>query len=93
MIFKPMNPEDIRKALQGHEDVLTPALTETDGYFKRLSCPSCGGECMKFVDPHRLFRDGALLPNFLARCKACGVEFEPYTKIQVSMSHPSKVTF
>lgn len=84
MIFKTMNPSDIRKALEGQRDVLTPACQEVDEYFSHLSCPSCGSECMKFVDSGRLFREGALLPNYLARCKACGIEFEPYTKIQVS---------
>jgi hypothetical protein len=93
MIFKPMPPEEVRKALAGHTDALTPAINETDAFFKALSCPSCGGECMKFVDPHRLWREGAILPNFLARCKACGVEFEPYTGIQVTIAHPNKVTF
>ncbi len=93
MIFKPMAPDDARKALEGQEDILTPAANATDDFFKRLSCPACGGECMKFVDSHRLWRDGGILPNFLARCKACGVEFEPYTKIQLTVSHPNKVTF
>lgn len=93
MIFKPMTPEEARKALQGHEDILSPAAAATDAFFKTLSCPSCGGECMKFVDSSRLWRTDAILPNYLARCKACGVEFEPYTKIQVTVAHPNKVTF
>jgi hypothetical protein len=93
MIFKPMNPDDVRKALEGHQDVLTPAMEAVDNYFHNLSCPACGGECMRFVDPSGLYKEGALLPTFLARCKACGIEFEPYTKIQVSGPRPNKVTF
>lgn len=93
MIFKPMDPALARKALEGHLDVLSPAAQESDEFFARLSCPSCGGECMKFVDPTRLFREGAVLPNYLARCKACGTEFEPMTGIQVTVAHPSKVGF
>lgn len=93
MVFKALPPDEVRKALEGHQDILTPAAAANDDFFKSLSCPSCGGECMKFVDPHRLWRESAILPNFLARCKACGVEFEPYTKIQVTVPHPSKVTF
>ncbi len=88
MIFKTMSPDDARKALEGQEDILTPAVREVDEYFKRLSCPACGSECMKFVDGRRLFREGALLPNYLARCKTCEVEFEPYTKIQISKPSP-----
>jgi hypothetical protein len=93
MIFKPMDPAEIKIAIAGHTDILTPAVAECDAYFEKLSCPSCGGECFKFVDAKRLFREGALLPSYLARCKACGVEFEPYTKIQVSTESPNKVTF
>lgn len=83
MLLKTMNPDEVRKALAGQEDILTPAAQTTDTYFKKLSCPSCGGECMKFVDPSRLFKDGAVLPNYMARCKVCETEFEPYTMIQV----------
>lgn len=93
MVFTTMDPEEVRQALRGHKDVLTSAVQQVDEYFKHLSCPSCGAECMKFIDGSRLFREGAVLPNYLARCKACGVEFEPYTKIQVSIPHPGKVTF
>ncbi len=88
MIFKPMDPAEVRKALAGHKDVLSSAAQATDDYFARLSCPSCGGECMKFVDPRNLFKEGGLLPNYLARCKLCSVEFEPYTKIQVTLPKP-----
>lgn len=84
MIFKTMSPEAARKALEGQEDILTPAVREVEEYFKRLSCPACGSDCMKFVDGSKPFKEGALLPNYLARCKVCGVEFEPYTKIQIS---------
>lgn len=30
------------------------------------------------------FRAGSVLPNYLAKCKLCETEFEPYTGIQVS---------
>lgn len=93
MIFKPMKQDELRKVLEDQKNVLKPAVEAHEEYFKRLSCPSCGGECMPFVDPSRLFREGALLPNYLARCKSCGVEFEPYTKVQVTMPNPGKVTF
>ena len=91
MLFKPMKSEEVLEALKGQENVITPELKAHEEYFRHLSCPSCGSECMPFVDPSRLFRSGAVLPNYLARCKACGIEFEPYTKIQVTVAHPNKV--
>jgi hypothetical protein len=92
MIFKPMDPDEVRKALEGHQDVLTPAVEATNQFFESLSCPRCGGRCMKFLDPSRLFREGEPLPSYLARCKVCGVEFEPRSGIQISVPRPSKVT-
>lgn len=85
MIFKPMKPEDVRKALEGHENILDKAVKENEAFFKRLSCPSCGGEVMAVVNARTPFREGGILPNYLGKCKACSVEFEPHTGIQVSM--------
>jgi hypothetical protein len=88
-----MKPEDIRKALEGHKDVLTPAAQENEAFFKRLSCPHCGGDVMPVIHPvmnpetgqRSPFRAGSVLPNYLAKCKTCGIEFEPYTGIQVTI--------
>jgi len=86
MLFKPMKREDVLKALEGCEDVLTPAIRAHEEYFKKLNCPHCQGDkCFPFVDPKHPFRDDDLLPNYLARCSSCGIEFEPYTGIQVSL--------
>ncbi len=85
MIFKTMKTEDVHKALEGQENVLDPAVKENERFFATLSCVSCGGQVMPITNPRKLFREGALLPNFLAKCKMCGVEFEPHTKIQTTM--------
>ena len=85
MIFKPMKRDDVLKALEGHENILGRAAKEQEQYFKRLSCPSCRGGVMPVVNPRQLFKEGAILPNVLAKCTVCGVEFEPYTRIQVSL--------
>jgi len=92
MIFKTLPTETVRKALEGQEDVLTPALKEHEAFFKRLSCLSCGGEVMPVIHPvmdketgqRSPFRAGNVLPNYLAKCKVCETVFEPYTGIQVS---------
>jgi hypothetical protein len=83
MIFKTMKKEDVVKALEGHTDILTEAIKRHEDYFRRLSCVSCGGDVIAVVNPHKLFRENEVLPNYLAKCKACGCEFEPYTKILV----------
>jgi hypothetical protein len=92
MIFMTLPPDAVRKILEGHQDVLTPAQKEHEVFFRHLSCPSCGGGVMPIVHPvmnretgqRSPFRAGDVLPNYLAKCKVCEVEFEPYTGIQVT---------
>ena len=92
MIFKPMKREDVFKALEDQEDILTPAVKRHVELFQSLSCPYCNGDrCAAILDTSRPFREGELLPNYLARCLSCGTDFEPRTGIQVTLPHPSKV--
>lgn len=88
MIFKTMKQEDIRRALQGHEDILKPAYEANDKLFKSLSCPECRSDVMATVNTKVLFREGGIVPNCLAKCKTCGTEFEPTTGIQVTLPRP-----
>lgn len=85
MIFQTMDPELVLKALEGHENVIKPAVESRDRFFRNLSCPTCKSDVMPVVDPERpLYLTGDLLPNYLAQCKCCGLRFEPYTGIQLS---------
>ncbi len=83
MVFQEMKPEDVRRAIAGHEDVIKPALEAHQKYFSSLTCYRCGGGVYAFVSPEKLFKEGSVLPNYLAKCKQCGCEFEPYTMIEV----------
>jgi len=83
MVFQEMDPALARKAIEGHVNILRPAIEEHEKYFKNLSCYRCGGDVYAMVNPRQLFRPGAILPNYLAKCRTCGCEFEPYTKIEV----------
>lgn len=85
MLFKTMPREAVLKALKGHENILDTAAEEQRKFFERLTCPSCGGQVMPIVNPKQLFKKGSILPNCLAKCRTCGVEFEPYTRIQVTL--------
>lgn len=92
MIFKTLPATVIRKALEGHNDILSPAQKEHEAFFRRLKCPSCGGDVMPVIHPvmnqetgqRSPFRAGSVLPNYLGKCKVCETEFEPYTGIQVT---------
>lgn len=86
MIFKPMKREVILQALEGQQNVLKPAVEEHERFFKRISCPSCGGEVTAVVNAKQPFKEGEILPNFLARCRVCSMEFEPTTGIIVKLA-------
>lgn len=83
-----MKKEDVLRALEGQENILDKRVKEHEAFFKRLSCPSCQGDVMPIVNVRKLFSQGEVLPNFLGKCKTCGVEFEPYTGIQLTMPEP-----
>lgn len=82
MAFKEMDPDDVRKLLEGHEDVLTPMVSKERLYMQTLPCPRCGGKMLESViDAHRPFSTGNPLPNKIARCPACRLEFDPQSGI------------
>jgi hypothetical protein len=85
MIFKTMKQEEIRKALEGHTDILRPVFEANEKFFKALSCPECRGDVLAVVNTKTPFKEGSIVPNCLAKCKVCGVEFEPHTGIQVTL--------
>lgn len=83
MVFQEMKPEDVRKALEGQVDVVSSAMEQHRLFFSKLSCPRDGSDVIAIVNSKKLFRENAVIPNFLAKCKSCGCEFEPYTQIEV----------
>ncbi len=93
MIFKTIPVHTTIELLKGSKDILTKAKKDNDDYFKKIRCVSCGGEVVPFIHPvmnattgqRSPFKTGDILPNYLAKCKICAVEFEPYTGIQTTL--------
>jgi hypothetical protein len=84
MIIKPMKIDELRKAVEGQENIIGPAVERHEAYFKFLSCPNCGGKCFPYLDARRpLFTEGSILPNYIAKCQSCDCTFEPQTKLQI----------
>lgn len=79
--FTEMDPDFIRKALEGHTDVLSDAVKKEEAFFRNSTCPACGDrELTAFVNAANPFTVGALLPNKLLRCVKCETEFDPYSR-------------
>lgn len=84
MIFKPMKQEELRKLIDGHQDILKKAVEDNEIFFKNLSCPECGSKVMPILNTSMPFKKDGILPNYLAKCHTCEIEFEPYSKIRVN---------
>lgn len=55
-VFKEMKSEDIWKAVEGHEDVITPELRREEAFFRNQACPLCrNSNHQSFVNPSNPF--------------------------------------
>ena len=80
-----MKIEDVRRLLKDYKDIISKPTQETIQFIRRLSCPSCGhGNVSEMVNAKKPFNENSVVPNFLGRCETCGIEFEPYTGIQLT---------
>lgn len=81
-----LTQEQILELLKGHQDVLTPMARSEENLLKATPCPQCGNAgCDPYVDPERPFRKGQPLPYKLLRCDSCGIEFDPQSRIILSV--------
>ncbi|TXH11747.1 MAG: hypothetical protein E6R04_00505 [Spirochaetes bacterium] len=81
-VFKEMKSEDVWKAVEGHEDVITPELKKEEAFFRNQVCPLCrSSNHQSFVNPSTPFAPGAVLPSKFLRCLACSAEFDPYSRM------------
>ena len=87
MDVKHMDPVIIRKLLEGHRDVLTPAAEQSERYYAAQSCPRCGGSCRRMGDLSTMFKEDQLLPQFYLECLACGCVFEPQSGLVLEMGN------
>jgi hypothetical protein len=83
VIFKEMDPAEVRKALEGHDFTLQDEVNKTMAYFAKLQCLYCGGSCRPVVNAEKPFEEGSVLPNYIAECNDCGAQASPYTRIEI----------
>ena len=84
MMFKEMNPEEVWKQLEGHENIVSKEMKSLMDYFEKLLCQHCKGSCRPILRNESLFKEGSILPDYLAECNDCGTVFTPYTRIELS---------
>lgn len=69
----------IKNLIEGQVDIITKKAEQDEAFYMRQTCPRCKGTCRKIGNPHSLFVEGELLPQFHSQCLACGCEFDPKT--------------
>lgn len=86
-----MKEEELLKAIEGVEDVITPAVRARRDRYAKLKCPGCRGNVSMEVWPEDLKRMRAdeVVPDGRARCLACGCLFDPDTGLIFS---PGRLT-
>lgn len=74
--YKEMKPEEVRKALEGHVNILSDALDREKSSLQNAQCPKCRSHSLDVsVDAKRPFTPGSILSNKVAKCLECEVEF------------------
>ena len=92
-VFQEMNSEDIFKAIEGHEDVLTKAVKDRDTFYGNFQCPRCDSDLHKEFDSTRVFDGKNLVAKAFLRCAICKYLIDPHSGLVLEMGDPSKVRY
>lgn len=77
-----MDPELIKKAIEGFSDELSAERKELDEFYEDCRCPNCEGKCHKEEPPPgQVFAQGILVQKSFLRCEQCSLLFDPHTGI------------
>lgn len=90
-VFKEMDPDLIRKVIEGYHDELTPEARKQDAFYRQFSCPNCKCPLVKDFNHPGRWSDDSLLPKALLRCELCDYTIEPETRVIVATGNPAKV--
>lgn len=80
-----MDPELVRKLLEGHADVISPAVAQEQADLVGFDCPFCHSPTTARVNPKRPFSNGKILPNKVLICLKCGAEIDPNSRLIMKM--------
>ena len=91
-VFKELDPEVARAAIEGYEDVLGPEAAELDRLYQTFRCPRGCGKLHREIDARHAFNDeNYLTGRALLRCKNCGFLIDPHTRIVLESGSASKI--
>lgn len=91
-VFKELDPEIARKAIEGHTDVLTPEAERLEQLYKSKRCPRCLVDLHKEFDARHVFADQSVsVPRALLRCGICSYLIDPHSNVIIGYGDASKI--
>lgn len=95
--FIELDPDDVRKALEGQEDVLTGEHTKAEALYRQHTlCPNGCGPTMEKTAAHPNFAfadSGWLIPRCLMKCYVCDCTLNPFDGMLVERGDRNKARY
>lgn len=90
--FKELDPEVVRKLLEGYQDELAPEEKKNAAFYRQFKCTRGCGDLQREFDMRHAFADpDVLTPRALLRCPHCRYLMDPFTGLVIEVGDPSKV--
>jgi hypothetical protein len=90
--FVELDPDDARKALEGHDDILAGEHKKAEALYRQHSdCPRGCGQTMHKTAAPLTFAFGNAnwnIPRCLLKCSHCGCTFNPFDGMIVELGKP-----
>ena len=90
-VFKEMDPEVARKAIEGYADTLSDESKEFQSLYRSKKCPRCHAELQKEFDPQHAFSTGTQVGRALLRCANCRYLEDPFSNMVLETGSASNI--
>ena len=90
--YKELDPEMAWKAIEGHENILSPAAKAQEAFYRQFRCPRCRQGLEKEFDPRHTYADpDSIVARALLRCGNCSYLIDPHSDIVLEYGDASKI--
>jgi hypothetical protein len=93
MAYVTMPAELVRKAIEGHENVLEGDNLKLEAFYRQFVCNRCGGQYHKEFNRNHAFAGNGdhVIARALLRCCDCKALFDPFSGLLVEMGNRAAV--
>jgi hypothetical protein len=92
-VYRGLDLELAWKAIEGHEDVVSPEAKALDAFYRQFACPRCACSLIKQFDARHAFGPGndGVVAHALLKCPHCDYLVDPHTNVVLNSGNASKV--